>query len=97
MHTPRARSGDDDPLDDYDKPRISDWDSLAEARAAADASPARHRGSVLIKWERRFAAGPAKVRYSWRDSGKGMDFPPAAEVLERFTNGRWEKLDHAPR
>lgn len=81
---------DDEPTDDYDKPRDTDWDTLAEARAAATASPACGDGAVLIYWERTLPDGTQVTRYSWRGSDKGMDMPTGAKVAQTQRGGIWQ-------
>lgn len=79
----------DRPVDDYDKPRVTEWDTLEEAREAANASPGLRNGSVLFRWVRELPDGMQRVRYSWRDTDLGIDRPRDAEVLEKFKRGSW--------
>ncbi len=81
---------DEEELDPYDRPHKNDWDTLAEARAAAEASTVFAPGVVMIRWVRRAVDGSLTVRYSFRQSDKRIDMPDDAEIVEIYDAGWWQ-------
>jgi hypothetical protein len=81
---------DEDVADEYDRARPTEWDTLDEALAAAEASPALRDGSVVITWVRHGPEGAESRRYSWRSTALGMDLPRGAEMISRRRKGAWE-------
>lgn len=77
-------------VDEYDRPRPTEWDTLDEALAAAEASPAVHDGAVVITWVRHGPEAAESRRYAWRSTDLGMDLPRGAEIIARRRKGSWE-------